>query len=46
MEQEDSDVAVVGTKGQIVIAQRFRKELAMTGLLVRDLYTFDMMEVD
>jgi len=27
MEQEESDVAVVGTKGQIVIPQRFRKQL-------------------
>ena len=30
MGQEESDVAVVGTKGQIVIPQRFRKELAIT----------------
>jgi AbrB family looped-hinge helix DNA binding protein len=30
MEQEESDVAVVGTKGQIVIPQRFRKELKIT----------------
>ena len=30
MAQENSDIAVVGTKGQIVIPQRFRKELAMT----------------
>ena len=29
MEQE-SDIAVVGTKGQIVIPQRFRKELQIT----------------
>jgi len=28
--QDESDVAVVGTKGQIVIPQRFRKELAIT----------------
>ena len=28
--QEESDVAIVGTKGQIVIPQRFRKELAIT----------------
>jgi len=27
MEQEESEVAVVGTKGQIVIPQRFRKQL-------------------
>jgi len=27
MEQEESDIAVVGTKGQIVIPQRFRKKL-------------------
>jgi len=27
MEQEESDIAVVGTKGQIVIPQRFRKQL-------------------
>lgn len=30
MGQEESDVAVVGTKGQIVIPQRFRRELAIT----------------
>ena len=30
MAQENSDIAVVGTKGQIVIPQRFRKELAIT----------------
>lgn len=30
MEQEESDVAVVGTKGQIVIPQRFRKQLKIT----------------
>ena len=30
MTQENSDIAVVGTKGQIVIPQRFRKELALT----------------
>ncbi len=30
MEQEESDVAVVGTKGQIVIPQRFRKQLKLT----------------
>jgi AbrB family looped-hinge helix DNA binding protein len=30
MAQENSDIAVVGTKGQIVIPQRFRKELALT----------------
>ena len=29
MVQEKSDIAVVGTKGQIVIPQRFRKELAI-----------------
>ena len=29
MGQEKSDIAVVGTKGQIVIPQRFRKELAI-----------------
>jgi AbrB family looped-hinge helix DNA binding protein len=28
--QEESDIAVVGTKGQIVIPQRFRKELKLT----------------
>jgi AbrB family looped-hinge helix DNA binding protein len=28
--QEESDVAVVGTKGQIVIPNRFRKELGIT----------------
>ncbi len=30
MGQEESDVAIVGTKGQIVIPQHFRKELAIT----------------
>jgi AbrB family looped-hinge helix DNA binding protein len=30
MVQEESDIAVVGTKGQIVIPQRFRKELKIT----------------
>ncbi len=30
MDQENSDIAVVGTKGQIVIPQRFRKDLAIT----------------
>jgi AbrB family looped-hinge helix DNA binding protein len=30
MAQENLDIAVVGTKGQIVIPQRFRKELAIT----------------
>jgi AbrB family looped-hinge helix DNA binding protein len=30
MGQEESDVAVVGAKGQIVIPQRFRRELAIT----------------
>ena len=29
MVQEKSDIAVVGTKGQIVIPQRFRKDLAL-----------------
>lgn len=30
MGQEKTDIAVVGTKGQIVIPQRLRKELAIT----------------
>lgn len=30
MGQENSDIAIVGTKGQIVIPQRFRKDLAIT----------------
>src|SRR5665647_1443015 len=30
MVQEKSEIAVVGTKGQIVIPQHFRKELAIT----------------
>ena len=30
MGREESDIAVVGTKGQIVIPQRFRRELAIT----------------
>jgi AbrB family looped-hinge helix DNA binding protein len=30
MGQEKSDIAVVGTKGQIAIPQRFRKDLAIT----------------
>ena len=30
MGREETAIAVVGTKGQIVIPQRFRKELAIT----------------
>jgi AbrB family looped-hinge helix DNA binding protein len=30
MEQEEPEIAVVGTKGQIVIPQRFRRELNIT----------------
>ncbi len=30
MVQEKTEIAVVGTKGQIVIPQRFRKDLAIT----------------
>jgi len=30
MGQEEAEIAVVGTKGQIVIPQRLRKELAIT----------------
>ena len=30
MGQEETDVAVVGTKGQVVIPQRFRKQLKIT----------------
>jgi AbrB family looped-hinge helix DNA binding protein len=30
MEQEEPDIAIVGTKGQIVIPQRLRKELKIT----------------
>ena len=30
MEQEEPEIAVVGTKGQIVIPQRFRRELKIT----------------
>ena len=30
MEKEEPEIAVVGTKGQIVIPQRLRKELAIT----------------
>ncbi len=30
MVKEKTEIAVVGTKGQIVIPQRFRKELAIT----------------
>ena len=29
MEQEEPEIAIVGTKGQIVIPQRLRKELAI-----------------
>jgi AbrB family looped-hinge helix DNA binding protein len=28
--EEDSEIAIVGTKGQIVIPKRLRKELAIT----------------
>ncbi|MCJ7560405.1 AbrB/MazE/SpoVT family DNA-binding domain-containing protein [Candidatus Bathyarchaeota archaeon] len=30
MEREEPEVAIVGTKGQIVIPQRFRRELKIT----------------
>jgi len=30
VEQEEPEIAIVGTKGQIVIPQRFRKELKIT----------------
>jgi AbrB family looped-hinge helix DNA binding protein len=30
MEQEEPEIAIVGTKGQIVIPQRLRKELKIT----------------
>jgi len=30
MPQEETEIVVVGTKGQIVIPQRLRKELAIT----------------
>ena len=30
MGQEKTDIAIVGTKGQIVIPQRFRKDLSLT----------------
>ena len=30
MEQEEPEIAIVGTKGQIVIPARFRKELKIT----------------
>jgi AbrB family looped-hinge helix DNA binding protein len=30
LEREETAIAIVGTKGQIVIPQRFRKELAIT----------------
>ncbi len=30
MEQEEPEIAVVGTKGQVVIPNRFRKELQIT----------------
>jgi len=41
MEQEESDVAVVGTKGQIVIPQRFRKQLKITPKTKMVLYRKD-----
>ncbi len=41
MEQEESDVAVVGTKGQIVIPQRFRKQLKITPKTKMILYRKD-----
>ncbi len=41
MEQEGSDVAVVGTKGQIVIPQRFRKQLKITPKTKMVLYRKD-----
>jgi AbrB family looped-hinge helix DNA binding protein len=41
MEQEESDVAVVGTKGQIVIPQRFRKQLKISPKTKMILYRKD-----
>ncbi len=41
MEQEGSDVAVVGTKGQIVIPQRFRKQLKIKPKTKMVLYRLD-----
>ena len=41
MEQEETEIAVVGTKGQIVIPQRLRKELKITSKTKLVLYRKD-----
>lgn len=41
MEQEETEIAVVGTKGQIVIPQRLRKELKITSKTKIVLYRKD-----
>ena len=41
MEQEETEIAVVGTKGQIVIPQKLRKELKITAKTKLVLYRKD-----
>ena len=41
MGQEETEIAVVGTKGQIVIPQRLRKELKITSKTKLVLYRKD-----
>jgi AbrB family looped-hinge helix DNA binding protein len=41
MGQEETEIAVVGTKGQIVIPQRYRKELKITSKTKLALYRKD-----
>ena len=41
MEQEETEIAVVGTKGQIVIPQKLRKELKITSKTKLVLYRKD-----
>jgi AbrB family looped-hinge helix DNA binding protein len=41
MGQEETEIAVVGTKGQIVIPQKFRKELSITAKTKLAIYRKD-----
>ena len=41
MEQEETEIATVGTKGQIVIPQKFREELKITSKTKLVLYRKD-----
>lgn len=41
MKQEETSIAVVGTKGQIVIPQKFRRELQITAKTKLAIYRKD-----